>query len=66
MEMFLNAYGPDEIGKVIGLIENNLDSRWLAWMNAILLREPACWRSRGLKQPGGVWKNAIASKPAPT
>ena len=26
MEMFLNAYVPHEIGKVIGLIENNLDS----------------------------------------
>ncbi len=26
MEMFLNAYGPDEIQKVIELIENNLDS----------------------------------------
>ncbi len=26
MEMFLNAYGPSEIQKLIGLIVNNLDS----------------------------------------
>ena len=30
MEMFLNAYGPNELQKVIGLIENNLDSHWWA------------------------------------
>ncbi|NWB29953.1 hypothetical protein [Pseudomonas gingeri] len=33
MEMFLNAYVPNEIRKVIGLIENNLDSRIFCLQN---------------------------------